>query len=184
MQGGLTSGVALREWGEPGLPEVLLWPGLGSTGAYFGAVAEALPGDRFRSRCSCRPAVCRLPEQGDHPDGRPLAYPRRDATEFGDVPHRIGAAAEVGTRPGSRSRARAGRRLDVPFTQETSGNSDLRQRNGLRARFSTYVDDVRARDANQEVRGVEGARFLQRTRADHGSCLAPPCSRSSSFPGK
>jgi pimeloyl-ACP methyl ester carboxylesterase len=44
VQGGLTSGVALREWGEPGLPEVLLWPGLGSTGAYFGAVAEALPG--------------------------------------------------------------------------------------------------------------------------------------------
>jgi pimeloyl-ACP methyl ester carboxylesterase len=39
-----TSRVTLREWGEPGRQEVLLWPGLGSTGAYFAAVAGALPG--------------------------------------------------------------------------------------------------------------------------------------------
>jgi pimeloyl-ACP methyl ester carboxylesterase len=44
VDGEQTSRVALREWGEPGQPEVLLWPGLGSTGAYFGAVAGALPG--------------------------------------------------------------------------------------------------------------------------------------------
>ena len=31
VDGQPTSRVALREWGEPGLPEVLLWPGLGST---------------------------------------------------------------------------------------------------------------------------------------------------------
>ena len=44
VDGEPTSRVALRQWGEPGLPEVLLWPGLGSTGAYFAAVAGALPG--------------------------------------------------------------------------------------------------------------------------------------------
>lgn len=39
------AGVAVREWGggseEPG---VLLWPGLGATGAYFATVGDALPG--------------------------------------------------------------------------------------------------------------------------------------------
>jgi pimeloyl-ACP methyl ester carboxylesterase len=44
VDGGATSAVALREWGEAGLPEVLLWPGLGSTGAYFAGVSGALPG--------------------------------------------------------------------------------------------------------------------------------------------
>ncbi|MGD0811802.1 MAG: alpha/beta hydrolase [Acidimicrobiales bacterium] len=39
-----SSGVRLREWGEPGPPEILLWPGLGSTGAYFAPIAEELPG--------------------------------------------------------------------------------------------------------------------------------------------
>jgi pimeloyl-ACP methyl ester carboxylesterase len=39
-----SSGLALREWGQPGPPELLLWPGLGSTGAYFAGVAGALPG--------------------------------------------------------------------------------------------------------------------------------------------
>ena len=37
-------GVAVREWGEPGDPGVLLWPGLGSTGAYFASVVGLLPG--------------------------------------------------------------------------------------------------------------------------------------------
>ena len=44
VQGEPTSGVMLREWGEPELPGVLLWPGLGSTGAYFAGIAGALPG--------------------------------------------------------------------------------------------------------------------------------------------
>jgi pimeloyl-ACP methyl ester carboxylesterase len=34
----------LREWGEPELPGVLLWPGLGATGAYFAGIADAMPG--------------------------------------------------------------------------------------------------------------------------------------------
>lgn len=38
------AGVAVREWGDPEEPAILLWPGLGATGAYFAAVAEALPG--------------------------------------------------------------------------------------------------------------------------------------------
>lgn len=37
-------GLAIREWGDPAQPGVLLWPGLGSTGAYFAAVSELLPG--------------------------------------------------------------------------------------------------------------------------------------------
>jgi pimeloyl-ACP methyl ester carboxylesterase len=40
----LVDGVAVREWGAPGDPGVLLWPGLGSTGAYFSAVGTLLPG--------------------------------------------------------------------------------------------------------------------------------------------
>lgn len=38
------AGLAVREWGDPADPGILLWPGLGSTGAYFAQVAPALPG--------------------------------------------------------------------------------------------------------------------------------------------
>ena len=37
-------GLAIREWGDPAEPGILLWPGLGATSAYFASVAEALPG--------------------------------------------------------------------------------------------------------------------------------------------
>jgi len=40
----LVEGVAVREHGDPAAPGVLMWPGLGSTSAYFDAVAEAMPG--------------------------------------------------------------------------------------------------------------------------------------------
>lgn len=36
--------MAVREWGDPADPAILLWPGLGSTGAYFAELAPALPG--------------------------------------------------------------------------------------------------------------------------------------------
>ena len=39
-----SSGVRLREWGDPHQPAILLWPGLGSTGAYFGGTVGMLPG--------------------------------------------------------------------------------------------------------------------------------------------
>jgi pimeloyl-ACP methyl ester carboxylesterase len=35
--------LAVREWGDPALPGVLLWPGLGSTGAYFESLVPRLP---------------------------------------------------------------------------------------------------------------------------------------------
>jgi pimeloyl-ACP methyl ester carboxylesterase len=38
------AGVGVREWGDPEEPGILLWPGLGATGAYFAAICEALPG--------------------------------------------------------------------------------------------------------------------------------------------
>ena len=44
MDGRLVEGVAVREWGDPAEPGILLWPGLGSTGAYFAAIAGMLPG--------------------------------------------------------------------------------------------------------------------------------------------
>lgn len=37
-------GIAIREWGDRDAPGILLWPGLGSAGYYFAAVAEMLPG--------------------------------------------------------------------------------------------------------------------------------------------
>jgi pimeloyl-ACP methyl ester carboxylesterase len=40
----LVGGVSVREWGSPAAPGILLWPGIGSAGSYFAAVAEALPG--------------------------------------------------------------------------------------------------------------------------------------------
>jgi pimeloyl-ACP methyl ester carboxylesterase len=40
----LSEGVAVREWGDPGQAGILLWPGLGSTAAYFSAIAPLLPG--------------------------------------------------------------------------------------------------------------------------------------------
>lgn len=36
--------LALREWGDPAEPGVLLWPGLGATAAYFDSLARELPG--------------------------------------------------------------------------------------------------------------------------------------------
>ena len=44
MQERSVGGLAVREWGDPAEPGVLLWPGLGSTAAYFESVAAALPG--------------------------------------------------------------------------------------------------------------------------------------------
>jgi len=40
----LVGGLAVREWGDPAEPGILLWPGLGSMGTYFGSVVGALPG--------------------------------------------------------------------------------------------------------------------------------------------
>ncbi len=40
----LIEGIAVREWGDPAHAGILLWPGLGSTGAYFSAIAPLLPG--------------------------------------------------------------------------------------------------------------------------------------------
>lgn len=40
----LVEGVALWERGDPAAPGILMWPGLGSTSAYFEAVAWAMPG--------------------------------------------------------------------------------------------------------------------------------------------
>jgi pimeloyl-ACP methyl ester carboxylesterase len=40
----LVKGVAVREWGDPAGPGILLWPGLGATGSYFAVVAGSLPG--------------------------------------------------------------------------------------------------------------------------------------------
>jgi pimeloyl-ACP methyl ester carboxylesterase len=37
-------GLAIREWGDPREPGILLWPGLGATAAYFAPIAEFLPG--------------------------------------------------------------------------------------------------------------------------------------------
>lgn len=36
--------LAVREWGDPAEPGVLLWPGLGATGAYYESLARELPG--------------------------------------------------------------------------------------------------------------------------------------------
>jgi pimeloyl-ACP methyl ester carboxylesterase len=40
----LVDRLAYREWGDRTAPGIVLWPGLGATGAYFAAIAEALPG--------------------------------------------------------------------------------------------------------------------------------------------
>ena len=40
----LVGGIVVREWGDPAAPAVLLWPGLGSTSAYFAAVAGSIGG--------------------------------------------------------------------------------------------------------------------------------------------
>lgn len=36
--------LAVREWGDPAEPGILLWPGMGFTGAYFAGTAALLPG--------------------------------------------------------------------------------------------------------------------------------------------
>ena len=44
VDGELTCRLALKQWGDPARPGILLWPGLGSTAAYFASVVAALPG--------------------------------------------------------------------------------------------------------------------------------------------
>jgi pimeloyl-ACP methyl ester carboxylesterase len=39
----LIGGLAVREWGNPAEPGILLWPGMGATGAYFDSLAPVLP---------------------------------------------------------------------------------------------------------------------------------------------
>jgi pimeloyl-ACP methyl ester carboxylesterase len=39
----VVASLAVREWGDPAQPGVLLWPGLGATAAYFASLAEDLP---------------------------------------------------------------------------------------------------------------------------------------------
>ena len=40
----LVDRLAYREWGDRAEPGIVLWPGLGATGAYFASIAETLPG--------------------------------------------------------------------------------------------------------------------------------------------
>lgn len=40
----LVAGLAVREWGDPADPAILLWPGLSSNSAYFAHAAPSLPG--------------------------------------------------------------------------------------------------------------------------------------------
>jgi pimeloyl-ACP methyl ester carboxylesterase len=44
MRHQLVASLAVREWGDPAEPGVLLWPGLGATGAYFESLVGELPG--------------------------------------------------------------------------------------------------------------------------------------------
>lgn len=43
MRAHLVASLAVREWGDPAEPGVLLWPGLGATGAYFESLMGELP---------------------------------------------------------------------------------------------------------------------------------------------
>ncbi|MGH9114918.1 MAG: alpha/beta fold hydrolase [Acidimicrobiales bacterium] len=94
-------GVALRERGDPLQPGVLLWPGLGSTGAYFAGVAPRLAG---------RTVAVDPPGSGGSPALDPCTYERlvelarkviddRGCTAM--VGHSLGAyvAFGVGCRP-------------------------------------------------------------------------------------
>lgn len=44
MEHQLVAGLAIREHGDPAAPGILLWPGLGATGAYWASIAGRLPG--------------------------------------------------------------------------------------------------------------------------------------------
>lgn len=44
MRERVVEGIALREWGDASQPGVLLWPGLGSSSAYFSGLVGLLPG--------------------------------------------------------------------------------------------------------------------------------------------
>jgi pimeloyl-ACP methyl ester carboxylesterase len=63
----IVEGVAVREWGDPGEPGILMWPGLGATGGYFAAVAEAMPG---------RAVSVDPPGFGDSPPPEAYSYDR------------------------------------------------------------------------------------------------------------
>ena len=41
--------LAVHEWGASTEPGILLWPGLGSSGAYFASIAGMLPDEAWES---------------------------------------------------------------------------------------------------------------------------------------
>lgn len=61
----MVEGVAVREWGDPAAPGILMWPGLGSAGRYFAGIAEAMPG---------RVVAVDPPGFGDSPPLDPCTY--------------------------------------------------------------------------------------------------------------
>jgi pimeloyl-ACP methyl ester carboxylesterase len=61
----MVEGVAVHESGDPAEPGILLWPGLGSSGAYFSAVGALLPG---------RAVAADPPGFGSSPLLHPYAY--------------------------------------------------------------------------------------------------------------
>ena len=63
----LIGGLAIREWGEPDDPAVLMWPGLGATSAYFASLAADL---------DCRTVSVDPPGFGASPPGAPITYAR------------------------------------------------------------------------------------------------------------
>ena len=67
MRQRVVASLAVREWGDPAQPGVLLWPGLGATAAYFASLAEDLP---------CRAAAVDPPGLGSSAALEPRSYDR------------------------------------------------------------------------------------------------------------
>lgn len=67
MRHSVVASLAVREWGDPALPGVLLWPGLGSTGGYFTPIVAELP---------CRAVVVDPPGHGDSAPLEPCTFER------------------------------------------------------------------------------------------------------------
>jgi pimeloyl-ACP methyl ester carboxylesterase len=92
----LVGGVAVREWGDPADPGILLWPGLGSNGGYFAGVAKTLPG---RAVAVDPPGFGRSPPPESYDYGRLVALANAVVSERGCracIGHSLGAYLAVG----------------------------------------------------------------------------------------
>ena len=156
----MVGGLAARERGAPAEPGVLLWPGLGSTGAYFDSVAGNLPG---------RTVAVDPPGFGRSPWPEPCTYQGLvDAAAAvidargcrAMVGHSLGAYVAVGVAARPPAGLRAVVLIDGGFL-DAQGMAELGiPTTGGRAELSSWIEATAPRFPDWDTATAELARMI------------------------